>query len=41
MKLGRFGFPKPQGWTIERIADLMAGAIVLATLILGYERSRR
>jgi hypothetical protein len=33
--------PRPQGWTIERVVNLMAGGVVLATLSLGRERSRR
>ncbi|MDA8076235.1 MAG: DUF2892 domain-containing protein [Actinomycetota bacterium] len=36
-----FDMPKPQGWTIERVVNLMAGAVVLVTLILGCERSKR
>ena len=30
---GMFGMPKPQGWTIERIVSLMAGAVVLITQV--------
>lgn len=35
--------PKPQGWTIERVVFLMAGAIVLAAQLVGRARwdSRR
>ncbi|WP_235216058.1 YgaP family membrane protein [Mycobacterium kyorinense] len=38
---GAFGMPKPQGWPIERIVTLMAGAVVLITLALGREHSSR
>jgi hypothetical protein len=41
MERGAFGMPKPQGWTIERIVNLMAGAVVLATLALGRAHSSR
>lgn len=36
-----FGMPRPQGWSIERIVSLMAGIVVLATLILGRQHSDR
>lgn len=38
---GAFGMPKPQGWTIERVVNLMAGGVVLITLALGREHSSR
>jgi|GEM_PF-495662 len=38
---GAFGMPKPQGWTIERLVNLMAGVMVLTTLTLGRVVSRR
>lgn len=38
---GRCGLQRPEGWTIERVVSLMAGAVVLRTLVLGRERSRR
>lgn len=38
---GMFGMPKPQGWTIERIVNLMAGAVVLTTQIVRSEHSSR
>ncbi|MDI3315230.1 MAG: DUF2892 domain-containing protein [Mycobacterium sp.] len=38
---GAFGMPKPQGWTLERIEHLMAGAVVLTTLTLGRKYSSR
>jgi len=41
LETGMFDMPKPQGWPIERVVDLMAGGVVVATLILGCERSRR
>lgn len=41
LQTGMFDMPKPQGWTIERVISLMAGAVVLVTLILGRESSRR
>jgi len=41
LETGMFHMPKPQGWTIERVVDLMAGGVVVATLILGCERSKR
>jgi hypothetical protein len=41
LEKGVFGMPRPQGWTIERVVNLMAGRAVLATLSLGRERSRR
>lgn len=40
METGMFDMPKPQGWTIERVISLMAGALVVVTLILGCERSK-
>ncbi|KAA8960160.1 MAG: DUF2892 domain-containing protein [Mycobacterium sp.] len=33
--------PKPQGWTIERVVNLMAGVMVLLTLTLGRVVSGR
>jgi hypothetical protein len=36
-----FGMPAPQGWTIERIVNLMVGTVVLITLTLGREHSSR
>lgn len=41
LQRGMFGMPKPQGWTIERVVNLMAGGVVVTTLILGCERSKR
>ncbi|MEO8814786.1 MAG: DUF2892 domain-containing protein [Mycobacterium sp.] len=38
---GTFGLPKPQGWPLDRAVSLMAGAIVLTTLILGRAHSSR
>lgn len=38
---GALGMPKPQGWPIERIVDIMAGAGILATLGLARKRSAR
>jgi len=38
---GMFGIPKPQGWTIERIVSLMAGAVVLITQIVRSEHPSR
>lgn len=38
---GMFGMPKPQGWTIERIVNLMAGAVVLLTQIVRSEHPSR
>ena len=38
---GMFGMPKPQGWTIERIVSLMAGAVVLLTQIVRSEHPSR
>lgn len=35
---GAFGMPRPQGWTIERIVYLLAGAVVFATQLLGRQR---
>lgn len=41
LQTGMFDMPKREGWTIERVISLMAGAVVLTTLILGRERSKR
>lgn len=41
LQTGMFDMPKPQGWTIERVVNLMAGGVVLVTLALGRERTRR
>ncbi len=41
LETGMFGMPKPEGWTIERVVALMAGGVVVATLTLGRERSKR
>jgi hypothetical protein len=41
MPRGAFGMPKPQGWTIERLVNLMAGTMVLTTLALGRKVSSR
>jgi DUF2892 family protein len=38
---GAFGMPRPQGWSLERVVSLMAGIVVLATLILGRQHSDR
>lgn len=35
---GAFGMPKPPGWTVERLAHLTAGAVVLATQLIGKHR---
>ncbi len=35
-----FGMPRPQGWPLERIVNLMAGAVVLVTLTLGRQHAR-
>lgn len=32
---GAFAMPRPQGWPVDRIVNLMAGTVVLASLILG------
>lgn len=39
--VGAFGMPEPQGWSIERIVDLLAGGVVIFSLVLGRERSKR
>jgi len=41
IETGMFGMPEPQGWTIERVVNPMAGGVVIATLVLGCERSKR
>jgi hypothetical protein len=41
MERAVFGMPKPQGWTIEWIVNLMAGAVVLTTQPVWCERSSR
>ncbi|WP_244268954.1 MULTISPECIES: YgaP family membrane protein [Mycobacterium] len=41
MDYGAVGMPKPQGWTLERVVNLLAGTVVLTSLLLGRERSRR
>lgn len=41
VQTGMFDMPKLQGWTIERVVSLMAGTVVLTSLALGRERSRR
>ncbi|MGF2944603.1 DUF2892 domain-containing protein [Mycobacterium sp.] len=38
---GAFGMPRPQGWPLERTINLLAGAMVLATLALGRKYSAR
>jgi hypothetical protein len=38
---GAFGMPKPEGWPLERLLNLLAGSAVLATLALGRVHSRR
>lgn len=38
---GVFGMPKPQGWTLERVVSLIAGAVVITTQMVGGERSAR
>lgn len=38
---GAFGMPKPQGWTVERAVQALAGTVVLGTLALGRARSSR
>lgn len=35
---GAFGMPTPQGWTVERLAHLTAGVVVLATQLIGKHR---
>lgn len=32
---------KPQGWTIERLVNLLAGVAILVSLTLGRDRSPR
>jgi hypothetical protein len=41
LERGVFGMAKPQGWTIEWIVNLMAGAVVLTTQPVRCERSSR
>ncbi len=41
MERGLFGMPKPQGWTIDRIVSLVAGAVVLTTQIVRSEHPGR
>ncbi|MHB1488025.1 MAG: YgaP family membrane protein [Acidimicrobiales bacterium] len=41
LERGVIGIPKPQGWTIERLVSLLAGAAILFTLGLGRRRSER
>ena len=41
MQRGAFGMPKPQGWTLERAVHLLAGSVVLASLLLGQKYSPR
>jgi hypothetical protein len=36
-----FGMPRPHGWPIDRVVDLMAGTVVLASLILGRQHHAR
>lgn len=36
-----FGMPRPQGWPIDRIVGLLAGTVVLASLILGRQHHAR
>lgn len=36
-----FGMPRPQGWPIDRIVGLLAGTVVLASLILGGQHHAR
>lgn len=38
---GVFGMPKPRGWTVERIAMIMAGALVVMTQIAQRAGSTR
>lgn len=38
---GPFGIPHPQGWPLERVLSLLAGSVVLTSLLLGRENSRR
>lgn len=38
---GAFGMPRLQGWTLERTIHLLAGSVVLATLVLGRQHSAR
>lgn len=38
---GPFGMPAPDGWTIERMVDLLAGGAFLVSLVLGRTRSPR
>lgn len=40
-KLRMFGMPKSDGWPIERVVNLMAGTVVIVTLSLGCELSKR
>ncbi|UQX11953.1 YgaP family membrane protein [Candidatus Mycobacterium methanotrophicum] len=38
---GAFGMPRPQGWTLERTIHLLAGGVVLVSLLLGHKVSAR
>jgi hypothetical protein len=38
---GAFGMPRPQGWTLERTINLLAGGMVLISLALGRTFSAR
>lgn len=40
LERGPMGMPKPQGWTIERLVSLIAGATVLLSLGLGRRSAR-
>lgn len=41
LERGAFGMPKPQGWTLERMVTLIAGAVVLTAQVAGGARSVR
>ncbi len=41
LQMGMFDMPKPEGWTIERAVNLIAGGVVVCTLTLGRKRSKR
>ena len=35
------GLPRPKGWSIERVTAVMAGTMILFTLLLGRTKSSR
>jgi hypothetical protein len=36
-----FGIPRARVWTLERVVNLLAGLVVLVSLVLGREHSAR